>query len=175
MKTLITATKAMGYSDIYLDYLGGCGSAGRFYCAGSIDEAAAGLNDRNHDRRQIADILLRQNRAYDASAATLASIDLLKEKDTLCVFTGQQAGLFGGPLLVVIKALAIVKAALLYTQQLKRPVIPVFWIAGDDHDFKEANHTFVLNRQSEPVRLEYDRRNHIRRRPMSERCQSVTG
>lgn len=155
MRTLITATKAMGYSDIYLDYLSGSGSAGRFYCAGDIDEAAAGLEGRNHDRDQITDILLRQNRAYGASASTLASIERLKEKDTLCVFTGQQAGLFGGPLLVVIKALAIVKAARLYTLQLKRPVIPVFWIAGDDHDFEEANHTFVLNRQSEPVRLEY--------------------
>lgn len=155
MKTLITATKAMGYSGIYLDYLGGCGSAGGFFCADNIDEAAAGLEGRNHDRQQIVDILLQQNRSYGASASTLASIECLKEKDTLCVFTGQQAGLFGGPLLVVIKALAIVKAAQLYTQQLKRPVIPVFWIAGDDHDFEEANHTFVLNRQSEPVRLEY--------------------
>ena len=155
MKSLISATKGMGYSDIYLDYLCGCGSAGGFYSAGSIDAAAVGLEGRNHDRHQIAEILLKQNRAYGASASTLASIELLKEKDTLCLFTGQQAGLFGGPLLVVIKALAIVKAARLYTQQLKRPVIPVFWIAGDDHDFEEANHTFVLNRQSEPVRLEY--------------------
>ncbi|MDH3890214.1 MAG: bacillithiol biosynthesis cysteine-adding enzyme BshC [candidate division Zixibacteria bacterium] len=155
MSALITATKAMGYSDIYLDYLCGRGSACGFYCAGNIDDAAAGLDGRNHDRQQIVEILLKQNRAYGASSSTLASIERLKEQDTLCVFTGQQAGLFGGPLLVVIKALAIVKAARLYTQQLKRPVIPVFWIAGDDHDFEEANHTFVLDRQSESVRLEY--------------------
>lgn len=155
MRCLITATKAMGYSDIYLDYLCGCGSAGSFYRAGSIDEAAAQLDGRQHDREKIAAILTRQNRAYHSSDHTLANIERLRENDALCVFAGQQAGLFGGPMLVMIKALAVVKAARLYSQQLKRPVIPIFWIAGDDHDFEEANHTFVLNRQTEPVRLEY--------------------
>ena len=155
MRCLITATKEIGYSDIYLDYLCGCGSAGSFYRAGSIDEAASQLDGRQHDRERIVAILTRQNRAYHASDQTLANIERLRQNDTLCVFAGQQAGLFGGPMLVMIKALAILKSARLYSQQLKRPVIPIFWIAGDDHDFQEANHTFVLNRRTEPVRLEY--------------------
>ncbi|MDF1545243.1 MAG: bacillithiol biosynthesis cysteine-adding enzyme BshC, partial [bacterium] len=73
----------------------------------------------------------------------------------VCVFSGQQACLFGGPLLVIIKALGIVKAAREYEKLLKRPVIPIFWIAGDDHDFEEVNHTFLLDRQTEAVKIEY--------------------
>jgi len=155
MSSLIPATRAMGYSDIYLDYVCGCGVAGGFYQAGSIDDAAAALEGRPHDRERIAAMLDRQNRDYSASEKTLANVDLLRQKDALCVIAGQQAGLFSGPMLVLIKALAVIKSARLYSQQLKRPVVPMFWIAGDDHDFDEANHTFVLDRQAEPVRLAY--------------------
>ena len=73
----------------------------------------------------------------------------------MCVFTGQQAGFLGGPLLTLVKAIATVKAAALYSEQLGRPVVPIFWIAGDDHDFEEANHTWVLDRKGEPCKIAY--------------------
>jgi bacillithiol biosynthesis cysteine-adding enzyme BshC len=50
----------------------------------------------------------------------------------------------------------VVKTAARLSEQLKRDVVPMFWIAGDDHDFAEANHTWVLNRQSQPTRIQYD-------------------
>ena len=64
--------------------------------------------------------------------------------------------LFGGPLLVIGKALAIIKAARQYAEKLNRPVIPIFWIAGDDHDFEEVNHVDVLTREGEIRRLAYE-------------------
>src|SRR5437763_15691425 len=71
--------------------------------------------------------------------------DRLAAGEVLAVTTGQQPGLFTGPLYTVYKALSAIALA----QRLERdrgvPVVPVFWVAGDDHDFAEANHASFLN------------------------------
>lgn len=153
---LIAADEKLGYSRIYLDVLAGRKPAADFYATRDIERAAAAVDRHKYDREKMVGILRKQNSLYNASAKTFVNIDKLTDDRTLCVIAGQQAGLFGGPLLTLIKALAVVKAADLYSKQLDRPVIPVFWIAGDDHDFEEANHTFVLNRKGEPCRMAYE-------------------
>jgi bacillithiol biosynthesis cysteine-adding enzyme BshC len=153
---LIEPSKALGYSDIYLDFVAGLHSARHFYAVDNIRDVAAQLDSISYDREAIADILARQNKTWGAGERTLASIEELRDPRAVCVFSGQQAGLFGGPLLVQIKAIAIIKAARKYSQKLGRPVVPIFWIAGDDHDFEEVNSVTVLHRQSsEPVTLTY--------------------
>lgn len=74
----------------------------------------------------------------------------------LAVVGGQQAGLFGGALLIVYKAMTVIQTARHAEQLLGRPVVPVFWIAGEDHDFDEANHVYVGNMDglTKRVRLE---------------------
>ncbi len=157
MRHIIKPTRAMGCSDIYLDFLAEKNAARKFYPTASIYDSAAQLRHQEFDRKKVAAILERQNAAFGATQATLDNIALLRDNDdTVCVFSGQQAILLGGPLLVVFKALGAIKAARLYAKQLRRPVIPVFWIAGDDHDFEEVNHTWLLDRRSEPVRVAYD-------------------
>ncbi|MBI4421177.1 MAG: bacillithiol biosynthesis BshC, partial [Gemmatimonadetes bacterium] len=76
----------------------------------------------------------------------------------LCVTTGQQPGLFTGPLFTLFKALSAVALARVIERQVREPVVPVFWVAGDDHDFAEANHCFVLNQQGDVTRLELRQR-----------------
>lgn len=61
------------------------------------------------------------------------------------VTTGQQPGLFGGPLYTVHKALSAVALAHRLEQLLEVPVLALFWVAADDHDWAEANHTHVLD------------------------------
>lgn len=97
--------------------------------------------------------------APDVIAAALPGPgrDRLAGGDVLTVTTGQQPGLFTGPLYTVYKALS----ALALAQRLERgmggggsvPVVPVFWVAGDDHDFAEANHATVLNTAGDLVRI----------------------
>ncbi|MES2306463.1 MAG: bacillithiol biosynthesis cysteine-adding enzyme BshC [Gemmatimonadota bacterium] len=70
---------------------------------------------------------------------TEAAIAALHAPGALVVTTGQQPGLFGGPLYTVHKALGAAALAAELSARWKRPVVPLFWLAGDDHDFAEAS------------------------------------
>ncbi len=156
MTTLITPSKQLGYSNIFLDFLANSESAREFYLADSPKLVAENLDNVGYDRPKLIEILKAQNNEYNSSDKTFENIELLRDIRTVTVFSGQQAVFFGGPLLIAVKAVALVKQASEYSEILGRPVVPVFWIAGDDHDFQEANHTTVLNRQSEEITILYD-------------------
>jgi bacillithiol biosynthesis cysteine-adding enzyme BshC len=70
------------------------------------------------------------------------------------VQTGQQAGLFGGPLYTIHKIITTIRLADRLEQQLGVPVAPLFWAAADDHDFAEVNHTYLLTADHELHKLE---------------------
>lgn len=96
------------------------------------------------DREQLVHTLLAYNRVIGNSDRATAHIEALRDPRTRVVIGGQQAGLFGGQLLVLYKALTIIVEARQASDRLGRPVVPVFWIAGEDHDLDEVNHTYVL-------------------------------
>ena len=77
--------------------------------------------------------------AIVASSARDAALRRLREPGALVVTTGQQPGLFTGPLYTIYKALSTAALARILERQWQRPVVPVFWVAGDDHDFTEAS------------------------------------
>jgi len=93
--------------------------------------------------------------APDVVAAALpgAARDRLAAGEVLVVTTGQQPGLFTGPLYTVYKALSAIALARRLERERRVPVVPVFWVAGDDHDFAEANHTWFLNAAGELVQV----------------------
>lgn len=153
---MITPTEELGYSNIFLDFISNKEQSSKFYPSSSIQKTALDINKINYDREAVAQILIKQNRLFNASEKTFENIEKFKDENSLAVFTGQQAGFLGGPLLIIIKAIAIVKAARLYEQELKQPVVPIFWIAGDDHDYEEVNHIYLLDRQSEVQKVIYD-------------------
>ncbi len=70
--------------------------------------------------------------------------DRLAAAPALVVTTGQQPGLFTGPLYTIYKALSAMALARRLERARGVPVVPVFWVAGDDHDFAEANHTAFI-------------------------------
>jgi len=69
----------------------------------------------------------------------------LSEPGVLVVTTGQQPALFTGPLFTIHKALSAAALARLLERRWGRSVVPLFWVAGDDHDFAEASHAEWLN------------------------------
>lgn len=97
------------------------------------------------DRAALGAALERMNREWGAREKTLEHIKLLRDADCIAVVSGQQAGLFGGPLYTIYKALSAVKLAECMAQRGIKTV-PVFWIATEDHDFAEVARAEFINR-----------------------------
>ena len=89
-------------------------------------------------RERVSAILERQNLSWDASPQTLANLARLR-RGAVAVVTGQQVGLFGGPMFAIYKALTAVKLAEEATAA-GVDAVPVFWLATSDHDLAEVNH-----------------------------------
>ncbi|WP_312469188.1 bacillithiol biosynthesis cysteine-adding enzyme BshC [Neobacillus sp.] len=104
-----------------------------------IDE----LGSRPFPRLEVAAHIEGFMERFPSSVAVKKSIDKLKQNNSAVVIGGQQAGILTGPLYSIHKVISIIKLAEQKERQLGIPVIPVFWIAGEDHDFQEVNHVFV--------------------------------
>ncbi len=89
-------------------------------------------------RERVSTILERQNKSWEASPQTLANLTRLR-RGAAAVVTGQQVGLFGGPMFAIYKALTAVKLAEEATAA-GVDAVPVFWLATSDHDLAEVNH-----------------------------------
>ncbi len=109
------------------------------------------------DREGLAEALRAFNRKAGNAPEALQGIESLRDARTLCVVGGQQASLFTGPLMVVYKAITIIQAARQSAEALNRPVVPVFWIAGEDHDFDEVNHTYFLSADLRVEKMKVER------------------
>lgn len=109
-------------------------------------------------REELSRILIEQNRSFGSGAETLEAIGRLSNPGVMAVVTGQQAGFLGGPLFTIYKALGAIRSANLLRENGVEAV-PVFWIASDDHDFREVQ-PFTFTRGSrgelEEVRLPGD-------------------
>jgi len=141
---------------LFIDYQKDPTSLRRYYpsaiakpseVASRVDEVLANYKA---DRSVLCEALIEINIKFGAGHKTLRNIEMLRSSDTVAVVTGQQAGLFSGPLYTIYKALSAVRQAeLLRGQGIN--AVPVFWVATEDHDFEEVSKTYVLGRQGELV------------------------
>ena len=105
--------------------------------------------------------------AIIASPARDALLARLREPGAFVVTTGQQPGLFTGPLYTIYKAISTAALARVLERQWQRPAVPVFWVAGDDHDFTEASQASWISGEGTLVTGAFRR---ALRRPRSLRC-----
>lgn len=91
---------------------------------------------------RVADVLEKQNRTWGASEKTLNNVRRLREGAHAAV-TGQQVGLFGGPLLSLFKAASVLALAK-QVESAGAPCVPIFWMATEDHDLTEVNQSLLL-------------------------------
>ncbi|MEW5800242.1 MAG: bacillithiol biosynthesis cysteine-adding enzyme BshC [Bacteroidota bacterium] len=114
------------------------------------------LQKKRYERNILHRVLNDQNREFHSGIKTLANIDLLGNENTFAVVTGQQLGLFTGPLYTIYKAITAVKLAEKLTRE--HPTynfVPVFWLEGEDHDFDEINKLKVINTSNDLEVIEY--------------------
>jgi bacillithiol biosynthesis cysteine-adding enzyme BshC len=136
-------------SRLFLDYLKDPTALRRFYPEAvrfhyELDSRARRvLDNQATDRAALCDALEAMNVSWKASAATLDNIERLRASDCVAVVTGQQVGLFTGPLYTIYKALSAVRLASCLSSR-GTPAVPVFWMATEDHDWEEVQRAEVI-------------------------------
>lgn len=107
------------------------------------------LSERSYKKSELANVIYSFMEPFGLSQAAKQHISELAT-DGVAVIGGQQAGLLTGPLYSVHKAITVILLAKKQRKVLGIPVIPVFWVAGEDHDMNEINHvnTITNNRLS---------------------------
>ena len=106
------------------------------------------LREREFFRQDLVAHLLEYNTKLQAGEATIQNVKALGDEDTYVVIAGQQAGLLTGPLYTIHKIISVLQLAKEKEESLGVKVVPVFWIAGEDHDMDEINHTFVTKNKN---------------------------
>jgi bacillithiol biosynthesis cysteine-adding enzyme BshC len=91
---------------------------------------------------------------YAPTPASRQRLNEWVERGGYAVTTGQQPGLFTGPLYTVYKALTAARLARELEGVLDAPVLPIFWVASEDHDWAESNHAFVVGNANDLRRVE---------------------
>jgi len=130
-------TVAPGLTRLFLDYCAGDAAVSRFYASLPPDTGWQTKPEQPPHWPDLINELTQQNQAPDGSPAALALKAL--SAGAGAVVTGQQVGLFGGPLFTPFKAATAVARARQATTAGK-PHAAIFWLASEDHDFAEVNH-----------------------------------
>lgn len=115
------------------------------------------------DRSLLTQCLRQFNATYNPHPEVEQSLNRLEQPGTAVIAGGQQSGLFSGPLLVIYKAVSIIKSAAEASKLLGRAVVPLFWIAGEDHDWDEVNHSYILSTdlQLKRIRISKDQEKRL--------------
>ncbi|MBI3046876.1 MAG: bacillithiol biosynthesis cysteine-adding enzyme BshC [Acidobacteria bacterium] len=108
-------------------------------------EAIARAQRHPRQRDTIADVVEAQQRRRGAPPEALAAAARLRDPQTIAIVTGQQAGLFGGPLFTLLKALTAIRLAERVAGEHRVPAVALFWIDAEDHDWDEVKACGVLD------------------------------
>ena len=101
------------------------------------------IKERTYPRRELVEYLRSYHQQFHASPETFDNIEKLLDPESVVVVGGQQAGLLTGPLYTIYKIISVIKLAKEQERKLGVPVVPLFWIAGEDHDIAEVNHVYI--------------------------------
>lgn len=118
------------------------------------------------------ELLVQALRSYYGSQTLHPKVETnlnrLLDPKSCVVIGGHQACLMTGPLFTLYKAVTIIQLATREEERLGVPVIPVFWIAGEDHDYEEVNHIWICDLDQQLVKESLTHSSSsINRRPIS--------
>lgn len=113
-------------------------------------QAIARAQQHAAHRDAIARILEAQQTRRSAPPAALAATRTLADDHAVAVVTGQQAGLFGGPMFTLLKAITALQLARRVGEQHGTPAVAVFWVDAEDHDWQEIASCTVLDGNLQP-------------------------
>ena len=153
---------APGFPNLFLDYVYEYENVAAFYPKNYREQEKYPAHFHEVVSRsrifsdEIAGIITHQYSLEEPSAKTLENLQLLKQKNTIAILTGQQLGILGGPLYTVYKIITAIKlCASLKSQYPEYNFVPVFWLEADDHDYEEVRHIQILDKENAFRRISY--------------------
>ncbi len=153
--------RSVGGNRLVEDYVQGDAALAPFFAGHPFDAAAYRRKaDEVRGRFDPAALTAMAEAVRPSGPAAAEKLERIATGAGFLVTTGQQPGLFGGPLYTVHKALTAIALARRLEELLDAPVLPLFWVASDDHDWLEANHVSVLDMDNELRTLALDGENN---------------
>ncbi|MEK4485015.1 bacillithiol biosynthesis cysteine-adding enzyme BshC [Psychrobacillus sp. FSL H8-0484] len=114
-----------------------------------------------HKRNELVKVLTNYMSKFGISEKSRKHLEELEDNGVV-VIGGQQAGVLSGPMYSIHKAISVITLAKQQRDILGVPVIPVFWIAGEDHDIDEINHVYI-ERSRKLQKLVYPEKSRIKK------------
>jgi bacillithiol biosynthesis cysteine-adding enzyme BshC len=108
------------------------------------------------DRAAVEQLIAAQLERRAAPPEARAAGRRLADPRAVAIVTGQQAGLFGGPLYTLLKAVTAVQLARRVESEHGVPAVPVFWVDAEDHDWEEVRAATVLDANLAPRQVQLD-------------------
>jgi len=145
-------------TNLFLDYIYDFEKVAKYFTGNfsSEDDLLNYLKSSNLDRidrNSLCDILVEQN---SSEKEIKKNIELLRKPNTFAIVTGQQLGLFGGPLYTIYKTFTAIKLAELMNEKFTEyHFVPVFWMEAEDHDFDEVNKVKIIDKVNNLFTHEY--------------------
>ena len=121
---------------------------GDFRELSTFERQAERVRSRPIPRQDLGAVLEEQNKRYGCGLQTLGQIKKIVRDQACTVVTGQQVGLFSGPLYTIYKALTAIRLAEYLNRRHLGCFVPVFWLASDDHDLAEIDHIALLDKNN---------------------------
>ena len=143
------------------DYCHAYGRLAEFYAGDpaapeSWREAIAARQAASGPARRMAEVLAAQLGTREAPPEAQAAAQQLAAPGAVAIVTGQQAGLFGGPLFTLLKALTAIALARRVAAEHDVSAVPVFWVDSEDHDLDEVRTCAVQDHELALRRLDLD-------------------
>ena len=113
-------------------------------------DAIARAARHRRERDAVVRLLQAQQQRRGATPTAQAAAAVLGDPTSVAVVTGQQAGLFGGPLFTLLKALTALQLAERVRAEHNVPAVAVFWVDAEDHDWDEVKSCGVMDAENTP-------------------------
>ena len=144
------------FSKLFKSYTSNFAELGEFYSVNPFNDDEIASKASNLKKGSIHKEFIGALKEFHAHLHLdqEAQIEKLSQTDSLAIVTGQQLGIYGGHLFTIYKTISTILLAKEWEKKLSRPVVPVFWLADEDHDFEEIS-WFGIPGNDDFKKLEY--------------------
>lgn len=129
------------FSKLFNTYVSDYSELNSFYSVNPFNDAEinakADTLNNPESKSEFIKALSEYHSHLGISEAQQKQLDKFSKENSIVIVTGQQLGVYGGPLFTIYKTITTILLAKKWEEKLECPVVPVFWLADEDHDFEE--------------------------------------